>query len=455
MTRIRADRAFVESAWVTDVDILISSDGRVSAIGGSSGRPDHCVDLVLPAPVNLHSHSFQRAMAGLTETRGPSSGGGFWIWRKLMYRFLRQLTPEQIEAIAAQTFMEMAEAGYAAVVEFHYLHHAADGQPYDNVAELSERIASAAHETGLGLTLLPVMYEFGGCDGRPLESGQKRFGNARDRFGALFAAAGACIAEGPKDWGIGIAPHSLRAVDRVGLTLCAELVAGGPFHMHLAEQTAEVDEVEAHFGARPVEWVLDNLAVDASSCFIHCTQMTEPETVGLARSGAVVGLCPITESNLGDGIFSGSRYLGSGGRMGFGSDSNTHISLWQELRTLEYSQRLRDRGRAVLAAPDLSSGRVLFDQALSGGAQASGRAGGGLSVEGWADLIGLSMDNEFLCNRSEDILLDSLIFSGGGQTCIQDVWSAGRHIVRDGRHVARDRIRSRFTSVLRELGDEI
>ena len=455
MVKIRAGRALTRDGWRLDVDVLIAEDGRVEAIAGQKGSADHSADLLLPSPTNLHSHSFQRAMSGLTEARGPDAGDSFWTWRSLMYRFLQQLSPDQIEVIAAQAFIEMAEAGYAAVAEFHYLHHAPNGHHYDNIAELSQRIANAAEGAGLGLTLLPVLYEYGGCDGRALEGGQKRFGNTKDGFAELFAATKPVVASGPADWALGIAPHSLRAVDQDGLNISVELGSDYPIHMHLAEQAAEVDEVRAHLGARPVEWVLDNLPVDDAYCFIHCTQMTATETRDLAESGVVAGLCPITESNLGDGIFNGPDFLGKGGHVGFGSDSNVHISLWDEIKTLEYSQRLRDRGRAVLATSDNSTGRMLFDAAVAGGARASGRSSGGLHPGQWADLVGVSTDNEFLCNREGDMLLDSLVFSGGGQACIQDVWSAGRHIVQDGRHVARESVTGKFISVLRELEQEI
>ena len=455
MVKIRAGRALTRDGWRLDVDVHIAEDGRVEAIAGREGSADHSADLLLPSPTNLHSHSFQRAMSGLTEARGPDAGDSFWTWRSLMYRFLQQLSPDQIEAIAAQAFIEMAEAGYAAVAEFHYLHHAPNGHHYDNIAELSQRIANAAEGAGLGLTLLPVLYEYGGCDGRALEGGQKRFGNTKDGFAELFAATKPVVASGPADWALGIAPHSLRAVDQDGLNISVELGSDYPIHMHLAEQAAEVDEVRAHLGARPVEWVLDNLPVDDAYCFIHCTQMTATETRDLAESGVVAGLCPITESNLGDGIFNGPDFLGKGGHVGFGSDSNVHINLWDEIKTLEYSQRLRDRGRAVLATSDKSTGRMLFDAAIAGGAKASGRSSDGLRPGQWADLVGVSTDNEFLCNREGDALLDSLVFSGGGQACIQDVWSAGRHIVRDGRHVARASVTGKFISVLRELEQEI
>lgn len=455
MTRIRAKQALSEAGWLTDIDIEIGPDGRIAAVEAQTGDADIQVDVVLPAPTNVHSHSFQRAMAGLTEARGPDARDSFWTWRKLMYRFLEQLTPDQIEAIAAQVFMEMAAAGYGAVAEFHYLHHAPSGQTYDNIAELAERIAAAAETVGLGLTLLPVYYEFGGCDRRALQGGQTRFGNSKDRFARLHSESRRIVEAGPEDWTIGSAPHSLRAADMDGLTQARALAAGGPFHMHLAEQAAEVEEVEAALGARPVEWVLENLPIDAQSCFVHCTQMTADETTRLAQSGAVAGLCPITESSLGDGIFNGADFLGANGSISVGSDSNIHISLWDELKALEYSQRLRDKGRAMLATEDHSTGRVLFDACLAGGAQAAGRQSVALKTGAWADMIALSSENAFLANRDRDTLLDSLIFSGGGDRCIAHVWSAGRHIVKDGKHVEREKITADFVSVLKQLEQDI
>ena len=312
-------------------------------------------------------------------------------------------------------------------------------------------VEGTAGNTGIGLTLLPVHYQYGGCDLRPLKGGQQRFGNDPERFLRLHADAAEIIARGPADNAIGMAPHSLRAVDPVGLRTVLAQAQSGPVHMHLAEQVAEVDEVLDHLGARPTEWLLANHAVDARWCLIHCTQMTETETVALARTGAVAGLCPITESSLGDGIFNGTTYLGARGAIGFGSDSNIHISLFDELKTLEYSQRLRDRSRAALATPDRSTGRVLYDAATKGGAQAGSRDSGQIAVGALADLVGLDDDNEWLCNRQGDAALDSLIFGGGGKACIRDVWSAGRHVVREGRHVARDVIVAEFTRVMREL----
>ncbi|UWP95353.1 formimidoylglutamate deiminase [Aliiroseovarius crassostreae] len=454
MKKIIAKQALTKTGWQTNVEIGLEK-GRISYIQAAADGANATTSLVLPAPLNLHSHAFQRAMSGQTEARGPNASDSFWSWRRLMYKFLDQLTPNQVQVIAAQVFLEMLEAGYASVAEFHYLHHDRDGKTYANLAEMSERIVTAARDVGIGLTLLPVLYQHGGCDARPLNGGQRRFGNDPDQFQRLHEGAAQAVAAGPADFAIGVAPHSLRAVDAEGMARAIALGGTGPIHMHLAEQVAEVDEVVAHLGARPTEWLLANHDVDARWCLIHATQMTEAETRALARSGAVAGLCPITESNLGDGIFNGTQFLADGGRIGFGSDSNVHIALFDELRTLEYSQRLRDRSRAALATQDRSTGRVLFDAANLGGAQAGGRDCGVLAPGMVADIVGLDLDNEWGANRSGDMALDTLIFGGHGQDCITDIWSAGRHVVKDGRHLARDRITMDFVKVMGELEQEI
>lgn len=454
MIKITAKQALTKTGWQNDVEIGVEN-GRISYIKPASRGADISVSLLLPAPLNLHSHAFQRAMSGLTEARGPDASDSFWTWRRLMYRFLDQLTPDQVQAIAAQVFLEMLEAGYASVAEFHYLHHDQGGKTYANLAEMSERIVAAARDVGIGLTLLPVLYQQGGCDARPLNGGQKRFGNDPDQFQRLHEGAARAVATGPADFTIGVAPHSLRAVDGEGLARSIALGGNGPIHMHLAEQVAEVDEVVAHMGARPTEWLLNNHDVDDRWCLIHSTQMTEAETRSLARSGAVAGLCPITESNLGDGIFNGTQFLAEAGRIGFGSDSNVHIALFEELKTLEYSQRLRDRSRAALATSDRSTGRVLFDAANTGGAQAGGRECGALAPGMLADMMALDLDNEWGANRRSDMALDTLIFGGHGADCITDIWSAGRHVVKDGRHFDHERIGMEFVRVMGELEQDI
>lgn len=440
---IHAATALFPDGWVDGVRVTVT-DGRISAVevGVPGGKGILC-----PAPVNLHSHTFQRAMAGLTEYR-TSGQDSFWTWRTLMYRFLAHLSPEDVQAIAAQVMMEMAEAGYAAVCEFHYLHHGVGGQSYSDLAEMSGRIAAAALDTGLGLTHLPVLYQQGGCDGRALQGGQLRFGNDVDGFGRLWEGAQVALRGLPADTVLGVAPHSLRAVSVEGLRAAVDLAPDAPLHIHIAEQVAEVDELLAHRGARPVEWVLGNVDVDRRWCLVHATQMEPLETAGLAASGAVAGLCPITESNLGDGVFDGVGWLGAKGRYGVGSDSNVRISLSEELRVLEYSQRLLHKGRAMLAG-EYSTGRTLFDAVCAGGAQAAGRKSGAIRVGDWADLVMLD-DTGDLGDRTGDAILDTWIFAGDDRM-VRDVWSAGRAIVQGGRHVQREGITKAFRGVMARL----
>lgn len=455
MQSLWADWALTGQGWRRNVHIVVADDGRLAEVEPDrprDGEDRHAI--LLPAPVNLHSHAFQRAIAGLSERRGPAGNDSFWTWREIMYRFLDHLTPDDIEAITAFAQMEMLEAGYAAVAEFHYVHHQPDGRPYGELAELSARIAAATETSGIGLTLLPVLYQYGGCDRRALAGGQRRFGNDPARFAALFAETEALISRLAADAQIGVAAHSLRAVSEEGLQFAAELAKDGPLHMHIAEQTAEIDEVLAARGRRPVEWLLDNHAVDERWCLIHCTHMLPHETEALARSGAVAGLCPITESSLGDGIFDGVRFAESGGRFGIGTDSNIRISLAEELRTLEYSQRLRDRGRARLADEDRSTGRFLFEAVLAGGAQAAGRESGAIGPGKLADLIALDGDAPDLLGKEGDTILDSFIFAGDNRM-IRHVWSAGRHLVREGRHRGHDGIMRRYSKTILSLKDRL
>jgi len=453
MQTIRAVQALLPEGWAENVLVTLDDAGGIAAVEmGATAGADQVVEVLLPAPVNAHSHAFQRAMAGLTERRGPDPSDTFWSWRRLMYRFLDRLTPEHVEAIAGFVQMEMLEAGYATNVEFHYLHHQPGGVPYANLAEMAGRIAAAAAETGIGLTLLPVHYQFGGCDRRALGPGQDRFGTDPEVFARLHAASAEAVKVLPSDTRLGVAPHSLRAVAPEALPGLRAL--GGPFHMHLAEQVAEVEEVKACLGLRPVEWVLENMAPDAGCTFIHCTQMAPHETEGLARSGAIAGLCPITESSLGDGIFDGVRWMESGGALSIGSDSNIRIALSEELRTLDYSQRLRDRSRAALASPEKSTGRRLYEAALRGGALSAGRATGAIAPGLRADLLALDGSHVDMEGRRGDTLLDTWIFAGDDRM-VREVWSAGRHMVRDGRHIRREGIAARYRTAMRDLGETI
>lgn len=452
-TVLHADQALLPSGWARDVLVEVV-DGRITVVTPNAAPAGNRVVVLLPAPVNLHSHAFQRAMAGLTERRGRDPKDSFWTWRQLMYRFLDRLTPEDVEAIAAFVQMEMLEAGYGAVTEFHYLHHQPGGTPFANVAEMSERIVAAAVQSGIGLTLLPVLYQQGGCDGRPLGPGQARFGNDLAQFAALVDGAATALKGLPGDAVLGLAPHSLRAVSGEGLAAAAQMRPGAPIHLHLAEQVAEVEEVSAARGARPTEWLLAHAQVDPRWCLIHCTQMTPAETLALAATGAVAGLCPITEASLGDGIFDGVRYLGADGRFGIGSDSNIRIALAEELRSLEYSQRLRDRGRALLATAEKSTGRALYEGAAQGGAQAGGRASGAIATGQWADLVALDATHVDLDGRQGDDLLDAWIFAGDDRM-VADVWAAGRHLVHGGRHRHHDTLTGRYRATLARLRDRV
>ena len=452
MTILHAKTALLPDGWAHDVSVRIV-DGRIAAVTPGSAPQGQIADCLLPAPANLHSHTFQRAMAGMTESRGMGADS-FWTWRDLMYRFLDRLTPEDVQAIAGMVMVEMAEAGFAAITEFHYLHHPAGGGAYDDLAEMSGRVAQAALQTGMGLTHLPVLYERGGCDGRSLTAGQLRFGNDPDCFAKLWHAARDAMRDLPADCVLGVAPHSLRAASPAGIAIAANLSPATPIHIHAAEQLAEVAEVLAHTGARPVQWLLNNQDLSPRWCLIHATQMEPAETTGLAASGAIAGLCPITEANLGDGIFDGVRFLQAGGRFGVGSDSNLRISLSEELRSLEYSQRLAHRGRAMLADPGRSTGRVLYQGACEGGAIAAGRASGAIAVGLWADLLALDCAGPDMAASAGDTLLDTYIFAGDDRM-VADVWSAGRHIVRAGRHVARDDMVAGYLRVITRLRAQI
>ncbi len=453
MTTLWSPMALLPNGWANDVAVEIDSTGRIVSVAPNQPEKGQRTGPLVPAPVNVHSHAFQRAMAGLTEFRGPEGQDSFWSWRRLMYRFLDRLTPDHVQAIAALVQMEMLEAGYATNVEFHYLHHAPGGQPYDTLTEMADRITAASVQSGIGLTLLPVLYRFGGCDRRALTSGQDRFGNTPGQFAQLVEGLRKSVAKRP-DATLGIAPHSLRAIAPEDLKTVSDLAENDPIHMHIAEQKAEVDEVQTAFGARPAEWLLENADITDQWCLIHCTQMQPHETKGLAQTGAVAGLCPITESSLGDGIFDGVNWMSHGGRIAIGSDSNIRISLSEELRTLEYSQRLRDHSRAALATPSLSTGRSLFEATCQGGAQAAGRATGKIAPGLWADLMALDGEHIDLAGQTGDSLLDAYIFAGSDRM-VRDVWSAGRHMVQNGRHIARDTIVQAYREAITPLREAL
>ena len=452
--RLWFEHAWLPDGWARDVLVEVLDDGRIGAVRADVAQPNTGVvrlnHALLPAMANLHSHAHQRAMAGLTERRGPTDDS-FWTWRALMYRLLSDMQPHHLEAIAALVYKEMLEAGYATVGEFHYLHHAANGAPFSNPAEMCERIASAAQSAGIGLTLLPVRYASGGIDGRPIQGAQARFATRLDQYERLMSGALRAVGKLGGDSTLGIAPHSLRAVPPDELRATLAVGASGPVHIHIAEQQAEVDEVVAHTGARPVRWLLDEVEVNANWCLVHATHMDEVETQLLARSGAVAGLCPITEANLGDGIFNGVAFRELSGVYGVGSDSNVNISLSEELRTLEYSQRLKSEGRALMAAPESSVGQTLYGDALVGGAKALGRHSGAIEPGRWADLTSLDLRALTFAGASIEQTLDAWIFAGSDAGVVSDVWSAGRHQVIDGVHVNAQEIEANYRTAMSDL----
>lgn len=451
MQFLHVDNALLSGGWAKNVRVEIDDAGRIGTIETNvvAEQADNRLRnrVLLPSPANLHSHAFQRAMAGLTEYKSAESGDSFWTWRTLMYKFVAAITPDQVEAIAALVQMEMLESGYASVGEFHYLHHQVDGSKYDDPAEMSVRIAAAAARTGIGLTHLPVLYMRGGCDNRPLSGGQLRFAHDIDQFATLIDRARSAVQEAGPDAVIGIAPHSLRAVTPDALKAASENLGDGPVHIHIAEQTAEVEEVEAAYGQRPVAWLLDACSVDDRWCLIHATHMTDRETIDMAKSHAVAGLCPITEGDLGDGIFNGADYLNAAGAFGIGSDSNVRISLTEELRLLEYSQRFRGRSRVVFSGKTGSAGRTLYEGVCRGGAQAVGRRSGVIEKGAWADFVSIDSTDIVLDGLEGDRVLDAWLFAGD-DTLVRDVWSAGRHVVEQGRHRDHDRIVSRYRQAL-------
>jgi formimidoylglutamate deiminase len=347
--------------------------------------------------------------------------------------------------------MEMQEAGYAAVGEFHYLHHQKGGARYADVAELSVRIFAAAAETGIGLTHLPVLYSYGGAGLQALNGGQLRFGNSIGQFAKLLDTCRTMANKAAPDTVVGVAPHSLRATSPEDLKSVPQLAAGNPIHIHIAEQTKEVADIQHWLGARPVEWLVNNLAVDKNWCAIHATHMTDDEVKQLASTGAVAGLCPITEANLGDGVFNGPGWLKAAGNFGVGSDSNVRISLVEELRTLEYSQRLRDQSRNVMLEGQGSVGAALYAACAKGGAQALGRTSGVIAEGNLADLVAIDSNHVALCGLHESQLLDGFCFAAP-DGLVTDLWSAGRHQIREGRHIARDAIIKRYRETMRDLG---
>ncbi len=448
-TRVIFERALTPEGWRSDVAVAWDGGFLTEVTAGVTTGAERIAGALVPGVGNLHSHAFQRGFAGLTERRGSGEADHFWTWREAMYRFAGSIGPEDLRAIAAMAQVEMLESGFTGVAEFHYVHHRPDGGDYDDPAEMSAAVVEAAAATGIGLTLLPVFYAHGGFDDRPTGEGQRRFVTDLDRFSRLHEAGARAVATLPAGR-IGIAPHSLRAVNAGELAELVRRHGEGPIHIHIAEQTAEVEDCLAATGARPVDRLFDIAAVDERWCLVHATHVTPSEVARMAASGVVAGLCPITEADLGDGIFPAVDFLAAAGRFGVGSDSNVLISLPQELRLLEQSQRLRDRARNRLASPPRSTGRTLFDAAVIGGARALGLAEAAIAPGAPADLVVLDRDHPALMARDGDALLDAWIFAAAGNP-VRDVWVSGRRVVAEGRHLARTRIEADWRRALATL----
>jgi formimidoylglutamate deiminase len=452
MKSFHAPAALLPNGWHSDVAIVVDDAGRIDRV---ESRPhavgdERLAGPVIPAMPNLHSHAFQRAIAGRTGVPSPHRDDTFWTWRQAMYTAVDRLDADAFEAIAAQAYVEMAKAGYASVGEFHYVHHDPRGKPYANPAELALRIVAAATTTGIALTLLPVFYAHGNFGGAATDPLQRRFVHSLYTFEKLFdALRTGADADG---YTLGIAPHSLRAVTPEELDKLLRFApVDVPVHIHAAEQTREVDECFAWSGLRPVEWLLAHANVDARWCLVHATHMVDREVLALARSAAVAGLEPSTEADLGDGVFSGDAYLQAGGRFGVGTDSNTMIDPFGEVRQLEWAQRLRVRRRNVLTGETREPvGRTLWERAARGGAQALAQPVGVLASGSRADLIVLDVDEPALAEQSVEHVLDAAIF-GPCRRPVRDVMCGGRFIVREGHHPREQDVLRRYRAALARI----
>ncbi|WP_322104160.1 formimidoylglutamate deiminase [Paraburkholderia sp. J41] len=453
-----ARHAWLPEGWRENVLLEWTTGGSLARVTSGLAQPPagvtHAAGPLMPGMPNLHSHAFQRAMAGLTEYRANPTDS-FWSWRDLMYRFAALVTPDDLGAIARWLYAEMLKAGYTSVCEFHYVHHAQDGQRYASPAELAQRVVAAAGETGIGMTMLPVLYQYSGFGARAPRDDQRRFINTPEQ---LLGIVDALRAWRPEHGALryGVAPHSLRAVSRDSLRALLEglnaISPSAPVHIHIAEQTAEVDACLETEGARPVQWLLDRFDVNARWCLVHATHIDTNETAALARSGAIAGLCLTTEANLGDGIFPAHDYLDAGGAFGVGSDSHIGVDWRAELRLLEYGQRLVRRERNVLASThETHVADRLFGAALRGGARATGRATGALETGARADFVVLDPQHPNLAEQPARTWLSSVVFCEHGETPVLDVYTGGERVVQARRHRDEARLYADYRAALSRL----
>ena len=448
--KIRFASALTSSGWEKDVVVSVDETGMIESIEANANGGTLIRGIAIPAVPNVHSHAHQRLMVGLAEKAGPGPDS-FWTWREAMYGFALKLSPDDLEAVAAQAYVEMLKSGFSCVGEFQYLHHQPDGLPYDEPAEMSLRCFSAAEQAGIAITMLPTLYNYSGFGGQPSNASQRRFVNDADKFLGIYETLKSVCGANPFRR-LGISPHSLRAVTPELLKTVLNGVHGDVrVHIHVAEQTKEVGDCVAWSGKRPVEFLLDQFDVSERWCAIHATHMTDAETRRLAKAGAIAGLCPTTEANLGDGIFPADQFMKQGGAIAIGSDSQITISPAEDLRQLEYSQRLRDGTRNALASgAGVSTGRTLLDAVLKGGATCLDRSMGAITVGKRCDIAVLDDEHPALIGREGDAALDAWIFSAGN-SAVKDVIVGGSHVVKDRRHIDEDRIQKKFAETVRRL----
>ncbi|MFZ6675878.1 formimidoylglutamate deiminase [Undibacterium sp. Xuan67W] len=447
---IFARNAYLPDGWAQNVRLSWNDAGDLTGVNADvqAGPYDVQEDYVVPGMINLHSHAFQRAMAGMTEIAGEGPDS-FWTWRDLMYRTALRITPEQMQAIAAQLYAECLRHGYTSVCEFHYLHRAPDGAFYSNMAETAERVIAAANETGMGITMLPVLYSYADFGETALRDDQRRFSTNPEQILQLVqqleSARNAQVE-------VGVAPHSLRAASTTQIReLVAALPVNRPVHIHIAEQQKEVDACLAYSGKRPVQLLLDTQNLDQRWCLVHATHLDKAELAAVAASRAVAGICTTTEGNLGDGFFDLPDFIAANGRFGIGSDSHVSQSPIEELRWLEYGQRLRLQGRNI--ASQLGQRRVgdyLWQACLQGGAQAAGRRVGQLSCGMRADFLVLDHLHPNLHGLPATEVLNTWIFAGN-DNLVRDVRVGGRLVVEHGHHVLQESIQAAYLDCMRTL----
>lgn len=450
--KIYAETILLSTGWEKNRTLTIEN-GVIQAIEEGMQDTAEPLGVVIPGMVNCHSHAFQRAFAGFSE-QGSEGQDSFWTWRKIMYKFLAQLTAENAEVIATQLYIEMLKMGYTRVAEFHYLHHHESGNPYNELSKMANSIFDAAKMAGIGLTLLPVLYQYSGFGELKANQGQQRFINDTGQFNQLVTDCFE-LSKQYANSNVGIAPHSLRATNVASINTCVSHVKSlnpkAPIHIHISEQQQEVDECEKHFGYRPVEWLFKHCDVDPSWCLIHATHLNENERTMLAKSKAVAGICPTTEANLGDGIFPTSEFLNEEGIFAIGSDSHISVNPIEELRWLEYAQRLAKQKRSLLAnTKQPSVGQNLWQQAALGGAQSTHSNSGTLAIGKQADLLVLDEGKLHLFAHDEKHLLDSLIFASQSNV-VKDVMVNGQWVVKNGKHDHEEKASQAFKEVLKSL----